>query len=218
MNKQFSKKDLKIKKMEMDKIKQISEELKEGATLAFYSKKKWFTKIIPFFSQEVKGENPPVHVGLCLNINREKNSCEFYLSENGFSNGKYIRVKINNFKNCSFFGWITDEEQWLADRLNNYEDIIVKNLKTPLTADQIQLGIKDAKSQIGKKYNYLQFFFAAEFFEKILPKFILKKLGKSKQNICSMHVLKCYQKMGVIKQIPSGITSPNELIKLDIFE
>ncbi|MEY2868783.1 MAG: hypothetical protein RIR01_1246 [Bacteroidota bacterium] len=204
--------------MEMDKIKKIAEELKEGATLAFYSKKKWYTKIIPFFSQEVKGENPPSHVGLCLNINREKNSCEFYLSENGFSNGKYIRVKINNFDHYAFFGWIKDEEQWLADRLNNYEDIIVKNLKTPLTADQIQLGIKDAKSQIGKKYNYLQFFFAAEFFEKILPKFILKKLGKSKQHICSMHILHCYKKMGLIKQIPSGITSPNELIKLDIFE
>jgi hypothetical protein len=204
--------------MEMDKIKQISDEIKEGATLAFYSKKKWYTKIIPFFSQEVEGENPPVHVGLCLNINREKNSCEFYLSENGFSNGKYIRVKIVKFNDHLFFSGITDEELWLADRLNNYEDIILKNLKTPLTADQIKIGIEDAKSQVGKKYNYLQFFFAAEFFEKILPKFILKKLGKSKQNICSMHVLKCYQKMGVIKQIPSGIISPNELIKLDIFE
>jgi hypothetical protein len=204
--------------MEMDKIKKIAEELKEGATLAFYSKKKWYTKIIPFFSQEVKGENPPVHVGLCLNINREKNSCEFYLSENGFSNGKYIRVKIVKFNDHLFFSGITDEELWLADRLNNYEDIILKNLKTPLTADQIKIGIEDAKSQVGKKYNYLQFFFAAEFFEKILPKFMMKKLGKSKQNICSMHVLKCYQKMGVIKQIPSGITSPNELIKLDIFE
>ena len=204
--------------MQMDKIKQISDEIKEGATLAFYSKKKWYTKIIPFFSREIEGENPPVHVGLCLNINREKNSCEFYLSENGFSNGKYIRVKIVKFNDHLFFSGITDEELWLADRLNNYEDIILKNLKTPLTADQIQLGIEDAKSQVGKKYNYLQFFFAAEFFEKILPKFIMKKLGKSKQNICSMHVLKCYKKMGVIKQIPSGIISPNELIKLDIFE
>jgi hypothetical protein len=153
-----------------------------------------------------------------LNINRDTKSCEFYLSENGFSNGKYIRVKIVNFDYYIFFAGITDEELWLANRLNNYSNVIVKNLKIPLTPEQIRIGIEDAKSQIGKKYNYLQFFFAAEFFEKILPKFILKRLGKSNNHICSMHILHCYKKMGVIKQIPSGIISPNELIKLDIYE
>jgi hypothetical protein len=204
--------------MEIENIKKMSEELKEGATLSFYSSKKWYSKIIPFFSREAKGENPPVHVGNCWEIKREGNFCEFYLSEQGFSGGSYQKVKIANHNNYYFFKSFSNEQYEISHRLNDYVKINVLNLKKPLSQEQIRKGIEDAKSQVGKKYNYLQFFLAAEFFEKILPKFILKKLGKSNLNICSMHIVKNYYKIGVIKAKPIGIVSPNELIKFDIFE
>jgi hypothetical protein len=204
--------------MKIQNIKQISKELEEGATLAFYSKKKWFTKIIPFFTQESKNENPPLHVGICYNITRNEKECKFYFSEQGFHGGKYIKVVIKNDDDYYFFFGCLAEELWLINRLNNYDKIIIKNLKKPLTEKQIENGIIDAKSQIGKKYNYIQFFFAAEFFEKILPKFILQRLSKSNLNICSTHVLKNYYKIDVLKNKLTGIVSPNELIKLDIFK
>ena len=39
-----------------------------------------------------------------------------------------------------------------------------------MTETQIQLGILDAISQVGKKYGYSRLILGAEFVEKILPK------------------------------------------------
>ena len=167
--------------MNKDNLKDIFENIQDGTVLAFYGKK-WTAKIITIFTREKKDENVPQHVAIVYEVKRNENSCSFKVSEQTFHGGRYRDVVINK----------SNEEYYTVDKYFLKQKFIEMFL-VPMTQEQINLGIKDAISQIDKKYGYNRLIFGWEFLEKILPKewqrnIYLKLNKKEAVRVCSNHV------------------------------
>lgn len=191
-------------------LKNIFENIQDGTVLAFY-RNDFIGSIVPFATKEKKGEKAPHHVAIVYEVKRKISDnyeiCTFKQSEQGFHGGKYREINI--FKYQDIF-YTTDEYYLKQD--------FIKMFKIKMTQQQVQIGIEDAISQIGKKYGYNRLIFASEFIEKILPKklrnYLFIKLNKvQKRRICSTHIALNLKKAGFA--IPENeIFSPLEIIKL----
>ena len=186
-------------------LKNIFENIDNGCVLAFYNKK-WYLQLIPFFTREVKKELTPQHCGIAYEVVRYGNICKFNLSEQNFHGGKYREIKI--YKHEKLY-YIFDDYFLKQSK--------IKMFQVKMTDKQIELGIADAKKQLGKKYGYLQLFFGWEFLEKILPKSFFEWLNKKElSRVCSTHIAKNLKYAGV--SVPNNdFLTPLEITKLKIY-
>jgi len=195
--------------MQSNNLEYIFNNIDEGTVLAFYGDK-WTAKIIPFFTREKKKEIVPQHCGIAYQITRSEDNCIFYLSEQGFHGGKYRKIEIGKFDGLFY----TTDAYFLKQKF-------VKIFKLKLTPSQIDIGIKDAISQIGKKYGYTRLVLGLEILEKIIPdewqrKIYLKLNKKGSMRVCSTHIAFQLRKMGF--NIPFDMmTTPLEITKLPIY-
>jgi hypothetical protein len=192
-------------------LENIFNHLKDGDCLAFY-RKAWYLQIIPFFTKEKGDKEAPQHVGICYEVKKNNNILSFKLSEQTFEGGKYRLVVIykdyaNNFETSDSY-------------FNKQNKIALLSLKQPLTAQQIENGIFDAKSQKDKTYGYLSLPFGGEFLEKLLPNWlkakILKIQNSQQKRHCALHIRWNLKKMGVY-DFKDFNPSPLEITKLPIF-
>jgi hypothetical protein len=196
--------------MNSNNLKDIFENLQDGTVLAFY-RGGLIGSIIPFFTREKKGEKAPHHVGIVYEVKKRIYNghafCKFKLSEQGFHGGKYRTVEIIKYDDIFY----TTDEYFLK------QDSI-KMARVKMTETQIQLGILDAISQIGKKYGYSRLILGAEFVEKILPKEFRRNLflrlnKKEEVRMCSLHVPMNLKNAGI--DVPlDDVYSPLEVLKI----
>ena len=198
--------------MNSNNLKDLFENLQDGTVLAFY-RGGLIGSIIPFFTREKKGEKAPHHVGIVYEVEKSvsvyngRAFCTFKLSEQGFHGGKYRTVEIFKYDDIYY----TTDEYFLK------QDSI-KMARVKMTETQIQLGILDAISQIGKKYGYSRLILGAEFVEKILPKEFRRNLflrlnKKEEVRMCSLHVPMNLKNAGL--EIPlDDVYSPLEVLKI----
>jgi hypothetical protein len=187
-------------------LKNIYENITEGSVIAFYHDE-WYWQLIPFFTREKKAERVPHHIAICYEIVRKNNTVLFKVSEQNFRGGKYRPVVIHRSLTNTYY---------TPDKYFKKQDLITLH-KVNMNAEQVKLGIADAREQIGKRYGYFKLIFAAEFLEKILPKRFFKWLNKKKDlRICSTHISYNLQKAGFT--LPKDdFLSPLEIIKLNIY-
>ena len=196
-------------------LKIIYDNLKNGDCLAFY-RKKWYSQIIPFFTKEKNDKEAPQHVAICYEIKRDINKLTFKLSEQNFHGGQYREVTI--------YCWQSVEKKevfWTYDDYFLKQDkIALLSLKQPLTAQQIENGVADAKSQVGKKYAFLSLPLAMEYWEQLLPNWlkakILKIQNSQQKRHCALHIRWNLYKMGVYN-LKDFNPTPLEITKLPIF-
>lgn len=189
--------------------------LKDGDCLAFY-RKAWHLQLIPFFTKSKNDKEAPQHVAICYEVKRDINKLTFKLSEQNFHGGQYREVII--------YYWQSLEKEkvfWTYDDYFLKQDkIALLSLKQPLTLQQIENGIADAKSQVGKRYAFTSLPIGIEFLEKLLPKwlknFILKKQNLQQKRHCALHIRWNLYKMGVYNFKDFNPT-PIEITKLPIF-
>ena len=192
--------------MNSKNLQDLFENLQDGTVLAFY-KSGLIGSIIPFFTRENKGEEPPHHVGIVYDVKRNKRRIAFKLSEQGFHGGQYRDVEINKFNDTYY----TTDKYFLKQKKVGMSPI-------KMTSEQIKRGIEDAIAQIGVKYGFTRLVLGAEFIERFLPKNFRRNLffrlnKKNKLRICSTHIVFNLNKAGF--NIPlDDIYSPLELIKL----
>lgn len=191
--------------MKPNNFKEIFDNIQDGTVLAFYGQK-WTAKIIPFFTREKRGEKAPQHVAIAYEVKRNKSTCVFKLSEQGFHGGQYRNVCIAKHGNQYY----TTDSYFLKQKT-------IELIKLKLTPQQIQFGIEDAIGQIGKKYGYNRLIFGWELLEKIIPKKWLNKINyklnkKGTMRVCSTHIQHNLKKMGF--NIPlNDFMTPLEIIK-----
>jgi len=191
-------------------LENIFNHLKDGDCLAFY-RKAWYLQIIPFFTKEKGDKEAPQHCGICYEVKRDANKLSFKLSEQTFDGGQYRDIVI--FK-CQ------DETEIFDDYFLKQDKIALLSLKQPLTAQQIENGIFDAKSQKDKSYGYLSLPVGGEFLEKILPKWLkkrmLKKQNSQQKRHCALHIRWNLYNAGVY-DFKDFSPTPLEITKLSIF-
>lgn len=195
--------------MKSNNLEYIFNNIGEGSVLAFYGEK-WTSKIIPFFTREKRGEVVPQHCGIAYQIQRSENNCSFYLSEQGFHGGQYRKIEIIKFGGLYY----TIDAYFLKQKF-------IKIFKLRLTVAQIQIGISDAISQIGKKYGYNRLIFGWEFLEKVIPddwqrKIYLRLNKKEMVRVCSTHIQFNLRKMGFDVPLDTFLT-PLEITKLPFY-
>ena len=197
--------------MKTQNLENIFNNVKDGDCLAFY-RKAWYLQIIPFFTKEKGDKEAPQHCGICYEIKRIDNIVSFKLSEQTFEGGKYRLVVIykdykNNFETNDLY-------------FNKQDKIALLSLKQPLEMQQLQNGIADAKNQVNKKYGYLYLPFGGEFLEKLLPKWlkkrILKKETSQQARHCALHIRWNLYNAGVY-DFKDFNPTPLEITKLPIF-
>jgi hypothetical protein len=196
-------------------LKIIYNNLKDGDCLAFY-RKSWYLQIIPFFTKEKNDKEAPQHVAICYEVKRDVNKLTFKLSEQNFQGGQYRDVVI--------YHWESIEKEKVFWTFDNYflkqDKIVLLSLKQPLTAQQLENGVADAKSQVGKKYAFLSLPLGIEFLEKLLPKFlknfIIQQQNSQQKRHCALHIRWNLYKMGVYN-FKDFNPSPLEITKLPIF-
>ena len=196
-------------------LKIIYDNLKDGDCLAFY-RKAWYLQLIPFFSKEKNDKEAPQHVAICYEVKRDVNKISFKVSEQNFQGGQYRDVAI--------YHWQSIEKEnvfWTFDDYFLKQDkIALLSLKQPLTAQQIENGVADAKSQVSKKYGYLSLPLGIEYWEKLLPNWlkakILKIQNSQQKRHCALHIRWNLKKMGVY-DFKDFNPSPLEITKLPIF-
>lgn len=192
--------------MNSKNLQDLFDNLQDGTVLAFY-KSGLIGSIIPFFTRENKGEEPPHHVGIVYEVKRNKKRIAFKLSEQGFHGGQYRDVEINKFNDTYY----TTDKYFLKQKKVEMSPI-------KMTSEQIKRGIEDAIAQIGVKYGFTRLVLGAEFIERFLPKNFRRNLflrlnKKNKLRICSTHIAFNLNKAGF--NIPlDDIYSPLELIKI----
>lgn len=195
--------------MQSNNLEHIFNNIDEGTVLAFYGEK-WTSKIIPFFTREVKKEIAPQHCGIAYQITRLEDKCIFYLSEQGFHGGQFRKIEIFKLRNLFY----TVDDYFLKQKA-------IKIFKLKLDQAQIDIGIRDAISQIGKKYGYTRLVLGLEILEKIIPdewqrKIYMKLNKKGQMRVCSTHIAYQLRKMGF--NIPFDMmTTPLEITKLPIY-
>ena len=196
--------------MNSNNLQDLFENLQDGTVLAFY-RGGLIGSVIPFFTREKKGEKAPHHVGIVYEVKKRiydgHEFCKFKLSEQGFHGGKYRTVEIIKYGDIYY----TTDEYFLKQDS-------VKMARVKMTETQIQLGILDAISQVGKKYGYSRLILGAEFVEKILPKEFRRNLflrlnKKEEVRMCSLHVPMNLKNAGL--DIPlDDVYSPLEVLKI----
>ena len=196
-------------------LKIIYDNLKNGDCLAFY-RKKWYSQIIPFFTKEKNDKEAPQHVAICYEVKRDVNKISFKVSEQNFHGGQYRDVVIYHWQSIE-----KKEVFWTYDDYFLKQDkIALLSLKQPLTAQQIENGVADAKSQVGKKYAFLFLPLAMEYWEQLLPNWlkakILKIQNSQQKRHCALHIRWNLYKMGVYN-LKDFNPSPLEITKLPIF-
>jgi hypothetical protein len=189
----------------------IFDNLKDGDCLAFY-RKAWYLQLIPFFTREKKGEEAPQHVAECFEVQRTASMICFKLSEQNFHGGQYKDIEIYTINGKYFCE---------NDYFRKQDKIALGSLKVALTDKQKEIGIKDAKSQIGKVYGYNRLIFGSELIEKILPlnfkrRFFFWINKKENQRVCSTHIQYNLYKMGFPVSM-KDVYSPLEIIKLPFY-
>ena len=187
-------------------LKFIFENITDGCVLAFY-RNEWYYQTIPFFTKESKGEKTPNHCGIVYEVKKEGDTVSFMLSEQKFKGGQYRLIVIYKNKNNDYH---------IFDKYFKLQELITLH-KINMSLDQIELGIEDAKQQVGKKYGYANLIFGIEFIEKILPKRFFKWLDKKEgKRVCSTHIAYNLKKAGFM--LPKGdFLSPLEITKLNIY-
>jgi len=187
-------------------LKNIYENITEGSVIAFYHNE-WYWQLIPFFTREKKGERTPHHIAICYEIVRKNTTVLFKVSEQSFTGAEYRSVVIH--KNLT-------NTYYTPDKYFKKQELITLH-KINMNAEQVKLGIADAREQIGKRYGFEKLIFFMEFLEKILPKKFIKWLNKKENStVCSTHVACNLQKAG-IKLPKDDYLTPIEIIKLDIY-
>jgi hypothetical protein len=195
-------------------LENIFNNLKDGDCLAFY-RKAWYLQLIPFFTKEKGDKEAPQHCGICYEVKRENNKLTFKLSEQTFNGGQYRDIIIYKHQDkIEKIFWIFDDYFLKQDK------IALLSLKQPLTAQQIENGITDAKNQVGKIYGYLSLPLGIEYLEKLLPNWlkakILKIQNSQQKRHCALHIRWNLKKMGVY-DFKDFNPSPLEITKLPIF-
>ena len=196
-------------------LKIIYDNLKNVDCLAFY-RKKWYSQIIPFFTKEKNDKEAPQHVAICYEVKRDVNKISFKVSEQNFHGGQYRDVVIYHWQSIE-----KKEVFWTYDDYFLKQDkIALLSLKQPLTAQQIENGVADAKSQVGKKYAFLFLPLAMEYWEQLLPNWlkakILKIQNSQQKRHCALHIRWNLYKMGVYN-LKDFNPTPLEITKLPIF-
>lgn len=196
-------------------LKIIYDNLKNGDCLAFY-RKAWYLQIVPFFTKEKNDKEAPQHVAICYEIKRDINKLTFKLSEQNFHGGQYREITIYHWQSVE-----KKEVFWTYDDYFLKQDkIALLSLKQPLTAQQIENGVADAKSQVGKKYAFLSLPLGMEYWEQLLPNWlkakILKIQNSQQKRHCALHIRWNLYKMGVYN-FKDFNPSPLEITKLPIF-
>lgn len=198
--------------MNSNNLQDLFENLQDGTVLAFY-RGGLIGSIIPFFTREKKGEEAPHHVAIVYEVEKSlsvyngRAFCTFKLSEQGFHGGKYRTVEIIKYDDIYY----TTDDYFLKQDS-------VKMARVKMTETQIQLGILDAISQVGKKYGYSRLILGAEFVEKILPKEFRRNLflrlnKKEEVRMCSLHVPMNLKNAGI--DVPlDDVYSPLEVLKI----
>jgi hypothetical protein len=187
-------------------LKNIYDNITEGSVIAFYHDE-WYWQLIPFFTREKKGERVPHHIAICYEIVRKNTTVLFKVSEQSFTGAEYRSVVIH--KNLT-------NTYYTPDAYFKKQELITLH-KINMNAEQVKLGIADAREQIGKRYGFEKLIFFMEFLEKILPKKFIKWLNKKENStVCSTHVACNLQKAG-IKLPKDDYLTPIEIIKLDIY-
>ena len=187
-------------------LKNIYENITEGSVIAFYHDE-WYWQLIPFFTREKKGERAPHHIAICYEIVRKNTTVLFKVSEQSFTGAEYRSVAIH--KNLT-------NTYYTPDKYFKKQELITLH-KINMNAEQVKLGIADAREQIGKRYGFEKLIFFMEFLEKILPKKFIKWLNKKENStVGSTHVACNVQKAG-IKLPKDDYLTPIEIIKLDIY-
>lgn len=189
--------------------------LKDGDCLAFY-RKAWYLQLIPFFSKEKGDKEAPQHVAICYEVKRDINKISFKVSEQNFHGGQYKDVVIYHWQSLE-----KEKVFWTFDDYFLKQDkIALLSLKQPLTAQQIENGITDAKNQVGKIYGYLSLPLGIEYLEKLLPNWLKEKILKiqnsQQKRHCALHIRWNLKKMGVY-DFKDFNPSPLEITKLPIF-
>ena len=192
----------------------IFDNLKDGDCLAFY-RKAWYLQIIPFFTKEKGDKEAPQHCGICYEVKRNANKLSFKLSEQTFHGGEYRDIVIFKCQGeAKKMFWIFDDYFLKQDK------IALLSLKQPLTKQQLENGIADAKSQENKSYGYLSLLLGGEFLEKKLPdwlkKRILKKQNSQQKRHCALHIRWNLYNAGVY-DFKDFSPTPLEITKLPIF-
>jgi hypothetical protein len=187
-------------------LKNIYENITEGSVIAFYHDE-WYWQLIPFFTREKKGERVPHHIAICYEIVRKNTTVLFKVSEQSFTGAEYRSVAIHKSLTNTYY---------TPDAYFKKQELITLH-KVNMNAEQVKLGIADAREQIGKRYGFEKLIFFMEFLEKILPKKFIKWLNKKENStVCSTHVACNLQKAG-IKLPKDDYLTPIEIIKLDIY-
>lgn len=191
--------------MIQNNLKNIFENINEGSVLAFYQKK-WYLQLIPFFTREIKKEFAPQHCGICYEIKRRQNEVHFMLSEQSLSGGRYRGISIIK-KNDVYV--ITDKYFKKQNEIRMFN--VIMNFQ------QVNKGILDAKKQIGKKYGFTKLLLGFEFLEKVIPKFIFKRINKKEGlRVCSTHIAYNLKHAG-FSMPDNDFLTPLEITKLDIY-
>lgn len=189
--------------------------LKDGDCLAFY-RQSWYLQIIPFFTKEKNDKEAPQHVAICYEVKRDVSKISFKVSEQNFHGGQYKDVVIYCWENIE-----KEKTFWTYDEYFLKQDkIALLSLKQPLTAQQIEDGITDAKNQVNKKYAFLSLPIGIEFLEKLLPNWlktqILKHQNLQQKRHCALHIRWNLKKIGVY-DFEDFNPTPLEITKLPIF-
>ena len=171
-------------------LEKIFYNIKDGDCLGFRAKG-W--KKYPI---ETVTEGISTHVCTAWGREVHEDTVSFLISEQSFHGGRLREIEIRR----RLVG--KEETFYTSDSyFNNQDAIFYGQLKTPLTNEQIKIGIKDAEEQDGKNYGYLTLLLGFEFLERVLPSRIKDLLFKARlrlTRVCSSHVAIQYIKMGVL--------------------
>jgi hypothetical protein len=171
-------------------LKLLFYNLKDGDCIGFLAKG-W--KKYPI---EIATDGACTHVCTAWGMERRGDVMSLLISEQSFHGGRLREIEIRR----RIVG--KEEVFYTSDSyVNDQEKIYYGKLNTPLTNEQIKIGIEDAEEQDGKKYGYLTLILGLEFLEKILPARLKKLLFKARlrmTRVCSSHVAIQYIKMGVL--------------------
>lgn len=187
-------------------LKYLFENLKDGDCLFFYHDQWWaiFSKIIKLFTGSKVD-----HVGICLEVQRDSNSCQFMFGEQTYKHGGVYRpFEIQKFNDTYVLRGFSATELFYG------------SLKSNASKKQIECMILDAKEQVGKKYGVNNLSKTINWLEKLLPKQWTNKYYDTLR-ICSTNVVICWFKSKIIsKQIfeLDKFRSPIEVMKMNHIE
>ena len=181
----------------------LFDNLKDGDCLFFYHTQWWaiFSKIIRLFTGEKMD-----HVGICLEVKRDENSCRFMFGEQTYKHGGCYRL----------FSIEKKGENYLL-RGFNATNLFYGQLKESCKKYKINRMVFDQENQIGKKYGVSELPKTINAIYRLLPKTITKT-GLDTLRVCSTNVAICWYKGFVISlnQFNSDkYRSPAELSKMN---